>query len=163
MKRGNVVDMAVGVVVGGAFSKIVTSLVGDIVTPLIGLITGGTSLSDLKVVLTEAETAADGTVITPENAVTYGAFIQNIIDFLLIAFSIFTVIRIFGMLRRKAEEARNLLLKKEGVDTDAQEAAAEEAAAEADAEPEMSSTDKLLIEIRDLLKENKTAEEDNAQ
>ncbi|HBV53186.1 MAG TPA: large conductance mechanosensitive channel protein MscL, partial [Clostridiales bacterium] len=84
--KGNVIDMAVGVVVGGAYSKIVTSLVSDIITPLIGMITGGTSLADKKIVLQAAEIAEDGvTVLTPENALTYGAFIQNIIDFLIIA------------------------------------------------------------------------------
>ena len=154
--RGNVLDMAVGVVVGGAFSKIVTSLVGDIITPLIGLITGGTSLADKKIVLQAAELDVDGvTILKPENAITYGAFIQNVIDFLLIAFSIFMVIRIFGMLRRRAEEAKNLIIKKEAEEA---AAAAVAEAQEAPAEPEIGSTDKLLIEIRDLLKENKPAE-----
>ena len=103
--KGNVIDMAVGVVVGGAFGKIVTSLVNDIITPLIGVITGGTSLADKKLVLHAAELAEDGvTVLKPENALTYGMFLQNIIDFLIIALSIFMVIRMIGSIRRRAEE-----------------------------------------------------------
>ncbi|MFR1518759.1 MAG: large-conductance mechanosensitive channel protein MscL [Clostridia bacterium] len=141
--KGNVIDMAVGVVIGGAFGKIVTSLVSDIITPLIGMITGGTSLADKKFVLRAAELAEDGvTVVKPENALTYGSFLQNIIDFLIIAFSIFLVIRIIGSIRRRAEEAKNLLLKKQE----------EEVASEEPAAPEISPTDQLLTEIRDLLK-----------
>ncbi len=155
--KGNVVDMAIGVVVGGAFGKIVTSLVSDIITPLIGMITGGTSLADKKVVLRAAQLAEDGvTVLKPENALTYGAFIQNVIDFLIIAFTIFLTIRIIGSIRRKAEEAKKLILKQQE----------EEAAAEAEApapEPEPSSTDKLLMEIRDLLKDKETAAEEKQE
>lgn len=148
--KGNVIDMAVGVVVGGAFSKIVTSLVSDIITPLIGLITGGTSLADKKIVLQAAEIAEDGvTVLTPENALTYGAFIQNIIDFLIIALSIFLAVRIIASIRRKAEEAKNLLLRKK----------VEEAAPEEPAAPVLSSTDRLLMEIRDLLQEKENVPE----
>ena len=148
--KGNVIDMAVGVVVGGAFSKIVTSLVSDIITPLIGMITGGTSLADKKIVLQAAEIAEDGvTVLTPENALTYGAFIQNIIDFLIIALSIFLAVRIIASIRRKAEEAKNLLLRKK----------VEEAAPEEPAAPVLSSTDGLLMEIRDLLQEKENVPE----
>lgn len=154
--KGNVVDMAIGVVVGGAFGKIVTSLVSDIITPLIGMITGGTSLADKKVVLRAVQLAEDGvTVLKPENALTYGAFIQNVIDFLIIAFTIFLTIRIIGSIRRKAEEAKKLILKQQ------QEEAAE---AEAPApEPEPSSTDKLLMEIRDLLKDKESATEEKQE
>lgn len=148
--KGNVVDMAVGVVVGGAFSKIVTALVNNIITPLIGLLTGGVSLADKKIILKAAEIAEDGeTIITPENALTYGAFLQAIIDFLIIALTIFIVIRIIGSIRRKAEEAKK---RREA----AEAAAAEAAVKEPPKEPEISSTDKLLIEIRDLLKEKET-------
>lgn len=154
--KGNVVDMAIGVVVGGAFGKIVTSLVSDIITPLIGMITGGTSLADKKVVLRAAQLAEDGvTVLKPENALTYGAFIQNVIDFLIIAFTIFLTIRMIGSIRRKAEEAKKLILKQQ-----------EEEAVEAEApapEPEPSSTDKLLMEIRDLLKDKETAAEEKQE
>lgn len=147
--KGNVIDMAVGVVIGGAFGKIVTSLVGDIITPLIGMITGGTSLTDKKIVLHTAVLASDGTVLKPENALTYGAFLQNILDFLIIAFSIFLVIRIIGSLKRKAEEAKDLLLRKQPE---------EPITEEAPAATELSSTDLLLVEIRDLLKEKNSAQ-----
>lgn len=87
--KGNVMDMAVGVVIGGAFSSIVTSLVQCIITPLIGVLTGGVDLSDKAVVLSTAE---DGT----QNLFKYGAFLQSVIDFLIIALSIFIVIKIIA-------------------------------------------------------------------
>ncbi|MBR5785577.1 MAG: large conductance mechanosensitive channel protein MscL [Clostridia bacterium] len=145
--KGNVVDMAIGVVVGGAFKDIVNALVSNIITPLIGLLLGGSSLSDQKYVLQkEVVEIVDGveTVTTPENAVLWGAFLQTIIDFLIIAFTIFVVIKVAMAVHNKAEAAANRLKKQQ------EEAAAEEAPAE----PEISSTDKLLIEIRDLLKKD---------
>ncbi len=102
--RGNIMDLAVGVVIGGAFSSIVTSLVNDIISPLIGIITGGVSLSNLKVVFTPAQTDALGNVVAEENALLYGSFLQSVIDFLIIAFSIFLVLRIIMTLRKKFEE-----------------------------------------------------------
>lgn len=100
--RGNVVDMAVGVVVGGAFSAIVKSLVDDIIMPALGLLTGGIDFSDLKIVLS---TAADGT----ENALAYGKFINSIITFLIIGFCLFLVVKGINKLRsltaKKKEEA----------------------------------------------------------
>ena len=145
--KGNVVDMAIGVVVGGAFKDIVNALVSNIITPLIGLLLGGSSLSDQKYVLQkEVVEIVDGveTVTTPENAVLWGAFLQTIIDFLIIAFTIFVVIKVAMAVHNKAEAAAKRLKKQQ-----------EEAAAEvAPAEPEISSTDKLLIEIRDLLKKD---------
>lgn len=91
--RGNVMDMAIGVVIGGAFTSIVNSLVGDIITPLIGIITGGTDFSDLKIVLTE------------ESSFGYGAFITAIINFIIIAFCMFLVVKAMNKLRdlRKKE------------------------------------------------------------
>lgn len=145
--KGNVVDMAIGVVVGGAFKDIVNALVSNIITPLIGLLLGGSSLSDQKYVLQkEVVEIVDGveTVTTPENAVLWGAFLQTIIDFLIIAFTIFVVIKVAMTVHNKAEAAAKRLKKQQ------EEAAAEEAPAE----PEISSTDKLLIEIRDLLKKD---------
>ena len=145
--KGNVVDMAIGVVVGGAFKDIVNALVSNIITPLIGLLLGGSSLSDQKYVLQkEVVEIVDGveTVTTPENAVLWGAFLQTIIDFLIIAFTIFVVIKVAMAVHNKAEAAANRLKKQQ------EEAAAEEAPAE----PEISSTDKLLTEIRDLLKKD---------
>ncbi|MDD6094771.1 MAG: large-conductance mechanosensitive channel protein MscL [Clostridia bacterium] len=129
--KGNVVDMAVGVVIGGAFGKIVTSLVNDIITPLISLATGKVSVADLKWVITPAQGE------TAELALTYGNFIQSIIDFLIIAFSIFVVLRVMMNAQKKMESLR----KKEEVK--------EEAAPEPPAETELS----ILKEIRDALKE----------
>lgn len=145
--KGNVVDMAIGVVVGGAFKDIVNALVSKIITPLIGLLLGGSSLSDQKYVLQEEVVElVDGveTVITPENAILWGAFVQTIIDFLIIAFTIFVVIKVAMAVHNKAEAAAKRLKKEQ------EEIVAEEAPAE----PEISSTDKLLIEIRDLLKKD---------
>ena len=134
--KGNVVDMAVGVVIGDAFGKIVTSLVTDIITPLISLATGSVSIADLKHVFTPAVLDEAGEVVTPELALTYGAFIQSIIDFLIIALSIFIVLRLIMNAKKKFEE----LKKKEE----------EEAAEEAPAETELS----ILKEIRDSLKKD---------
>jgi large conductance mechanosensitive channel len=97
--KGNVVDMAVGVVIGTAFGKIVTSLVGDIITPVLGLLIGGLDFKDMKMLL-RAKTEG-----TPEVTWNYGAFIQTIFDFLIISISIFTVIRMLSALQRKKAEA----------------------------------------------------------
>ena len=135
--KGNIVDMAIGVVIGGAFGKIVTSLVNDIISPLIGLLTGNVSLAELKVVLAPAVLDAAGEVTTPELALTYGAFLQTIIDFLIIALSIFLVMRIAMNAHKKLEEMK----KKE------EEAPVEEAEEEAPADTELS----VLLEIKELL------------
>ncbi|MDD3924940.1 MAG: large-conductance mechanosensitive channel protein MscL [Erysipelotrichaceae bacterium] len=95
--KGNVIDLAVGVIIGGAFGKIVSSLVADIIMPLVSLIIGTAKFNELKVVFTPAtETAA-------EVALRYGSFIQNIIDFLLIALSIFVVVRLLNKFKKKEE------------------------------------------------------------
>ena len=133
--RGNVMDMAVGVVVGGAFTAIVNSLVGDIINPLIGKLFGGVDLSNAKIILTAADEAAG----IEEVALRYGALIQAIINFLIVALCIFTVIRGINKLKDAAK-------KKE----EEEEAAAEE---EAPAEP--SEEILLLREIRDSLAEKK--------
>ena len=104
--RGNVVDMAVGVVVGGAFSKIVTSLVNDVFMPVVGLVTGGTNVSGMFALLGKAP---EGTVITSVDqakelgiaTLNYGAFIQTIIDFILIAFCIFLVVKFLNKMAPK--------------------------------------------------------------
>ena len=127
--RGNVIDMAVGVVVGGAFGKIVTSLVNDIITPVIGLITGGTDLKNLKYVFTPA------TEEVAESALNYGLFLQNIIDFFIIAFSIFMFVKAINIAKKKFERKQEV----------------EEVVEEAKG----PTTEELLSEIRDLLKENK--------
>lgn len=128
--RGNVVDMAVGVIIGGAFGKIVTSLVNDIIMPGIGVLTGGANFSEFKFVIQKA--VIDGTsqeVIQPEVAITWGAFVQTIVDFLIIAFCIFLAIKVMNRLSKKHEE-------------------------EAEAAPAGPSQEELLTEIRDLLKKN---------
>ena len=136
--KGNILDMAVGVVIGGAFGKIVSSLVADIITPLISLATGSLNFTDLKWVFRAA--VMDGeTVVTPEVAMTYGNFLQTVIDFVIIALSIFVVLRII----MNAEQKLASLKKKE-----------EEVVEEAPAEPEDTEIS-LLKEIRDMLKEDK--------
>ena len=98
--RGNVMDMAVGVVIGGAFGKISTSLVNDIIMPLISMITGGIDFSDWKLVLNEAVIDTQGTVVTPELAINYGNLISVILDFIIIAFAIFCVIKAINRLHK---------------------------------------------------------------
>ena len=95
ISKGNIIDMAVGVVVGGAFSKIVSSLVADIINPLVGLATGKVALADMQLVLQpEVVDEVTQTVTQAEIALKYGNFLQMVIDFLIIAFSIFVVLRI---------------------------------------------------------------------
>jgi large conductance mechanosensitive channel len=137
--KGNVVDMAVGVIIGGAFGKIVTSLVNDVVMPLIGLAVGGVDFKNLKLMLSDEVLNEAGEVVKAATYMTYGNFLQVTFDFLIIALSIFTVIRLIGKLNRK-EEAK----------------AAEPAPAPAPApEPEPTKEELLLAEIRDLLKAKK--------
>ena len=129
ISRGNVVDMAVGVIVGSAFTAIVNSLVKDVVTPFIGVLTGGVEFTQMKYVITPAVGE------TPEVAILYGNFIQAIINFLIIAFVVFCMVKMINSMRAKMEAAK----KKE-----------EEAAP---AEPPKPSEEVLLLtEIRDLLK-----------
>lgn len=141
--KGNIIDMAVGVVIGGAFGKIVTSLVADIITPLISILTGKVSLTELKWVINEAVLDEAGAVVTPELALTYGNFLQNIIDFLIIAISIFIVLRVMTVTQKKLEDLR----KKE------EEEKKEEPAAPA--ETELS----VLKEIREMLKKENESNE----
>lgn len=98
--KGNVMDLAIGVIIGGAFGKIVTSLVNDVLMPLISMLTGGINFGDLKIVLK----AGDEAQKIQEVAFKYGAFIQNIIDFLIIAFCIFMMVKALNKLTRKKEE-----------------------------------------------------------
>ncbi|MBQ7714950.1 MAG: large-conductance mechanosensitive channel protein MscL [Clostridia bacterium] len=104
ISKGNVMDMAVAVIIGAAFGKIVTSLVNDIIMPLISLITGGVSVADWKYVITPADAEAG----IEESAIKYGAFIQNILDFLIVALVIFLVLKAFlaakSKLAKKEEE-----------------------------------------------------------
>lgn len=131
--RGNVLDMAVGVIIGGAFGKIVSSLVNNVVMPLLGMLIGGIDFTSLELVLSPAKTDADGTVIREAVTMQYGIFIQNTFDFIIIAFCIFLFVKLFMRLTqsKKAEEAKPA------------------------APPEPSAEAKLLTEIRDLLRERK--------
>lgn len=129
--RGNVVDMAVGIIIGGAFGKIVSSVVGDLIMPAVGLLVGGVNFTDLKVVLKDAVLEGDK-VITPEVSLNYGNFIQVVFDFLIVAFAVFLLIKGINALNRKKE------------------------APAAPATPPAPPADvQLLTEIRDLLKEKK--------
>ncbi|ATA26409.1 large-conductance mechanosensitive channel [Brenneria goodwinii] len=119
--RGNVVDLAVGVIIGAAFGKIVSSLVSDIIMPPLGLLIGGVDFKQFSLVLR----AAQGDV--PAVVMHYGVFIQNIFDFIIVAFAIFMAIKLMNKLRRKQEDAPA-------------------------APPKPSAEEKLLTEIRDLLK-----------
>ena len=120
--RGNVLDMAVGVVIGGAFGKITTSLVNDIIMPLISMLTGGIDFSSWKWVLKAAQGDA------AEVAVNFGSFIAVVLDFIIIAFAVFCMVKAINKFHKKKEEAPA-------------------------APPEPSAEEKLLTEIRDLLKE----------
>ena len=123
--KGNIIDMAVGVIIGGAFGKIVTSLVNDMIMPVISLVTGGEGYKNLKHVITEA--SADDSV--QEVAINYGIFIQNIIDFIIIALSIFVALRVIMKFKKKEEAAPA-------------------------APPAPSAEETLLTEILDLLKKD---------
>ncbi|MBS5886183.1 MAG: large-conductance mechanosensitive channel protein MscL [Clostridium sp.] len=129
--KGNVLDLAIGVIIGGAFNKIVSSLVKDIIMPPIGLITGGVNFSELAYVLKPGEGGNDPVTLN------YGLFIQNIVDFLIIALSIFIFIKIVKKLNSKSEEEA----KKE----------------EEEEEKKLTVEQELLTEIRDLLKNEKRA------
>lgn len=103
--RGNVLDLAVAVVIGAAFGKIVSALVDGIVMPLIGLLTGGVSVADWKHVITPAQLDASGTEVAAEVAIRYGMFFQSVLDFLIIAFVIFLVLRAYNRVRAPAPAA----------------------------------------------------------
>ena len=135
--KGNIMDMAIGVIIGGAFGKIVTSLVNDIIMPLISLLTGNVNFTELKYVFKAAILDEAGNVITPEAALTYGNFIQTVVDFLIIALSIFVVLK---LLLKAKEAAENLKKKEEEAQSSEEEAAVDQ-------------NIELLTEIRDLLKE----------
>lgn len=129
--KGNMFDMAIGIIIGAAFSKIVTSLVNDIIMPLLGMLLGNINFRELSVVLKD-EVARDDVVIEPALNLTYGNFIQTSIDFLIIALCIFLVIKGLNRLRTKSEDETN---------------------------PQVATPKdiELLSEIRDLLKDQKNA------
>ncbi len=125
--RGNVLELAVAVIIAGAFGAIVTSFTKDVLMPPIGMLLGGVDFSQLAVVLQPAEMGADGEVVKEAVLLRYGVFIQKIIDFIIIAFAIFMLIKAYEKTQKKEEEAPA-------------------------APPEPSAEEKLLAEIRDLLK-----------
>ena len=130
--KGNVMDMAVGVILGGAFGKIVTSLVNDVIMPPIGLLVGGVDFTNLKLVIKKA-VVEGGAEIAPAVTWNYGAFIQQVVDFTILAFCVFMMVKVMNKLMKK-EEAKP---------------------APAPAPPAPSKEELLLTEIRDLLKEQK--------
>ena len=103
--RGNVVDLAIGVVIGAAFGKIVTALVDGIIMPVIGVITGGIDFSERVIVLRDAVLGPDGKETAAAVVVKYGAFLQTIVDFIIVAFVIFLVVKFMNRLKRKEEVA----------------------------------------------------------
>lgn len=133
ISKGNVLDMAVGLIIGSAFTAIVNSVVGDLLMPVLGLITGKVDFSQLKWVLQPEELNEAGEVVVAEVAVRYGVFIQSIISFLLIALSVFILVKVISGLKRKKKE-------------------------EPKPEPKPDPQIVLLTEIRDLLKEKETAD-----
>ena len=149
--RGNVIDLAVGVVIGGAFGKITNSIVNDIIMPIIGVLTGGINFSEWKIVLKQAVANAEG-VIDPatEVAITFGNTIAIILDFIIIAFAVFCMVKAINGMHAKAEA-----MKKKKEEEEAAAAAEAAAPAEEPAPPEPTKEELLLTEIRDLLKERK--------
>lgn len=128
--KGNVLDLAVGIIIGGAFGKIVSSLVSDILMPPLGYVVGGMDFKDLKYTLNPALLDPTGTLKHSAVTINYGMFVQQLVDFTIIAFAIFLVVKGANYLKRKKEEAPA-------------------------APPAPSSEEKLLTEIRDLLKDRK--------
>ena len=102
--RGNVVDMAVGIIIGGAFGKIVSSIVADLIMPAVGLLVGGVNFTDLKITLKHAVMEGDK-VISPAVSINYGNFIQVTLDFIIIAFAVFLLVKGVNALSKKKEEA----------------------------------------------------------
>ena len=169
ISKGNIIDLAIAVVLGNAFNKIVNTLVNSVIMPFIGYLTGGASVADWKWVIKEADEVAG----TAENAVLCGAFIQAIIDFLIIAICLFLAMKIVKSSRKRLEKTRIVLqknieeltkkdkkrLKKQGVDVDKLEGEGSvkdiikksEAVNAPKLDPEPSKEEKLLTEIRDLL------------
>ena len=129
--RGNVLDMAVGVIIGGAFGKIVSSVVDDIIMPPIGWLIGGVNFSDLKVTLPSVEVIAGEKLQAA--TINYGNFLQTTLNFLIVAFCVFMLIKVVNKITAKKEEKP----------------------AETPKAPEPTQEEKLLAEIRDLLKEQK--------
>jgi len=102
---GNVIDLAVAVLLAGAVGMVVNGFVSDIMMPIVGSVSGGVDFSDMKYVLSPAVVAADGTVTTPENAIMYGKWINSIINLIIVGFVLFMIVKAYGKVRAKKEEA----------------------------------------------------------
>ena len=161
ISRGNVVDMAVGVVVGGSFSKIVTGLVNNIINPAVNLVMKKGGRDSIKTIITEAVVDEAGKIVTPEVAILWGTWIQTIIDFIITAFCVFVMVRVITKIRNGLEYKKNEEEKAKAEEAkkkaEAEKAAAAEAAklaAEKQAALDASIIEqaKLLAEIRDLMK-----------
>lgn len=144
ISKGNVVDMAVGVIIGSAFTAIVNSLVADIFTPIIGIIIGGIDFASLSFKIPDTE--IDGKVITQGAELTYGNFIQSIITFLLTAVCVFIFVKVINAVR-----SGGAIFKKKKAAEEAAVAEAAKAEEEKPAEPPKPTQEELLAEIRDLL------------
>lgn len=124
--KGNLIDLAIAFVMGAAFSKLVSSFINGIIMPLVGLITAGVDFANLKIILKQAAFDDTGKIITPETAISYGQFINITIDFILVSFVMFMIVKAVNKAKKKKEQAPT--------------------------PPEPSNEEKLLAEIRDLLK-----------
>lgn len=123
--KGNILDMAIGIIIGSAFGKIVSSLVNNIIMPIVGMVTAGVDIKTLKYIINPA-VIQDGVEVVTESAISYGLFIQNIIDFLIIASCIFFFVRTLNKNKKKEEEKP--------------------------VEPKGPTSEELLVEIREILK-----------
>ena len=152
--KGNVIDMAVGVVIGGSFGKIVTGLVNYIINPFVGIFIHSGSLDGIKTVIQEAQYDATGAVISEEVAILWGTWAQTVIDFLITAFCIFVLLRIIMKVKNHFESEKIAAAEKEAAEAKAkadEEAAALKARQDALEESTLKQAE-LLAEIRDLLK-----------
>jgi large conductance mechanosensitive channel len=128
--KGNVMDMAVGVIIGGAFGKIVASAVSDVIMPPIGLLTGGVNFTEIKLTMKNAVVDAAGKIITPSVTINIGNFLQVMVDFAILAFAVFLLVKMINTLKKRVSEE-----------------------APPPAPPEPPKQELLLAEIRDLLKQ----------
>ncbi|MDE6504579.1 MAG: large conductance mechanosensitive channel protein MscL [Clostridia bacterium] len=163
--RGNVLDMAVGIIVGGAFTAIITALVNNILTPLINWIPGADNTGALQVILREAITDDAGNVVTEALIIDFGAVISAIISFLITAFVLFLIIKTVNHIREKSEKLVEEYKKKQKEENGEVEEVAVQAAEEASV-PEVQAipaptSEELLTEIRDLLKAQNSNKEND--
>ncbi|MBE6673879.1 MAG: large conductance mechanosensitive channel protein MscL [Ruminococcaceae bacterium] len=160
ISKGSVVDLAVAIVIGTAFNKIVSQLVDSFITPLIGIVLGGFSLDDRKWVYKEAVLDADGTtVMEAEIAFTYGAFLQAVIDFLIIAFTVFVVVKLYTRVKKHIEEeAKRLNEALNPEEVEARKRAEEEARQKEELAKKLEA--ERLAEIESLKQEKEEAQRD---